>query len=185
MSSAPSSSTCSRSADSVVGDKAAGLSLSSSALVASVAALDRDSWLGRAGATRDAGCLAAVAGARPDAVLEAVLGGTSDCLGAREVAAPGNVDVRRLAGVVLGGARLGRGFAAAPTPGLVLPVGVFVRVVEALDVAPFPRSCLVGDLEGLCIPLASLGPGVGLPANVLALLPGASAAACLLKPLTP
>lgn len=78
---------------------------------------------------------------------------------------------------------LGLGFGAAPGAGRFPAGGVFVLDVDVLE-APLVPNCLVGDLVGDRIPLASLGPGVGLPASTLALLPGPSAAPALFNPLT-
>lgn len=111
------------------------------------------------------------------------------CLVVLEAAVPGadgSVDVLRLAPTVLDGARLALLlFAATPDTDL-LPAagGVPVLDVEVLDV-PFVPSCFVGLFTGERIPLATLAAGVGVPCNVLALLPGSSLnSVCLLAPLT-
>lgn len=111
------------------------------------------------------------------------------CLVVLEAAVPGaggNVDVLRPAPTVLDGARLALLlFAAIPGTGL-LPAagGVPVLDVEELDV-PFAPSCFVGLFTGDRMPLATLAAGVGVPCNVLALLPGSSLNnVCLLVPLT-
>lgn len=90
------------------------------------------------------------------------------------LAVEGNVEVRRPAAVVAGGARLGLlVFEVMPETGLLpaaAAVGVPVRDVAVLEV-PFVPSCFVGDFTGERRPLTVLAAGVGVDWIVLALRP--------------
>jgi hypothetical protein len=170
---------------SVRGESALGRSLSSSWAKSSVVLLIRGPGLGSNGGASDAAGL--IGGALAWIGREVVEGGAREGregLCEIEDVAPGSVDVLRPAVLVLGGARLSLGLAGGPAAGLVLPGGVLVLDVDALEF-PLLYSCFVGDFAGLCTPPPCLAPGVGLPDIALALLPGASVAACLRKPFTP